>query len=121
MEWEQGIFRYGFVFIKIIIIETFIHISGSTSEVSSEDIATDSEYELDVSVLDKLGNTCLLEGPTGSGKTAAVFALAAEMGFNVLEVNASRNRTGKQVKFTFQVIHLVFGRPNCISDVICIY
>merc|ERR1719348_921159 len=71
--------------------------SVSTSEVSSEDIATDSEYELDVSVLEKLGNTCLLEGPTGSGKTAAVFALAAEMGFNVLEVNASSNRTGKQV------------------------
>merc|ERR1712012_39845 len=31
----------------------------------------------------------------GSGKTAAVFALAAELGFNVLEVNASSGRNGK--------------------------
>ena len=31
-------------------------------------------------------NTALLLGPTGSGKTCAVFALAAELGFNVLEV-----------------------------------
>ena len=34
-------------------------------------------------------------GPPGSGKTAAVFALAAELGFNVLEVNASSGRNGK--------------------------
>ena len=42
-------------------------------------------------------STALLVGPPGSGKTAAVYALAAEMGFNVLEVNASSNRSGRQV------------------------
>ena len=67
--------------------------------MSSEEAATDSEYEVDDDALDGLGNTALIEGRTGSGKTAAVFALAAEMGFNVLEVNASSNRTGKQVKY----------------------
>ena len=68
--------------------------SGSTSELT-----TDSEFESDVEPSETSGgNTALLVGPTGCGKTATVFALAAELGFNVLEVNASRNRTGKQVR-----------------------
>ena len=68
--------------------------SGSTSELT-----TDSEFESDVELSETSGgNTALLVGPTGCGKTATVFALATELGFNVLEVNASRNRTGKQVR-----------------------
>ena len=65
--------------------------------MSSEDLATDSEYEAEVDCPGSLGNTALIEGPPGAGKTAAVYALAAEMGFNVLEVNAASNRTGRQV------------------------
>ena len=71
--------------------------SGSSSDVSSEDLATDSEYEAEVDGPGGLANTALIEGPPGAGKTAAVYALAAEMGFNVLEVNAASNRTGRQV------------------------
>ena len=68
--------------------------TGSTSELTS-----DSEFESDLELSEASGgNTALLVGPTGCGKTATVFALAAELGFNVLEVNASRNRTGKQVR-----------------------
>ena len=44
-----------------------------------------------------LPNTALLVGPTGVGKTASVYALAHEMGFKVLEVNASATRNGRQV------------------------
>ena len=65
--------------------------------MSSEDLATDSEYEAEVDGPGGLANTALIEGPPGAGKTAAVYALAAEMGFNVLEVNAASNRTGRQV------------------------
>ena len=36
-------------------------------------------------------------GPNGVGKTATVYALAHEMGFKVLEVNASATRNGRQV------------------------
>lgn len=36
-------------------------------------------------------------GPNGVGKTASVYALAHEMGFKVLEVNASSTRNGRQV------------------------
>ena len=61
-------------------------------------MSSDSESDsVDTSLVDSLGNTALIEGPPGSGKTSTVFALAAQMGFNVLEVNASSNRTGKQV------------------------
>ena len=41
----------------------------------------------------------LLTGSCGSGKTAAVYAVAEELGLQVLEVNASTCRTGKQVSF----------------------
>lgn len=42
-------------------------------------------------------STYLLCGPPGVGKTAVVYALAAELGYNVLEVNASSKRPGKHV------------------------
>ena len=52
-----------------------------------------------VSILDEetLPNTAILVGPNGVGKTASVYALAHEMGFKVLEVNASSSRNGRQV------------------------
>ena len=70
---------------------------GSTSETGSEWGASEagSEYE---TVTEGLNNTAVLEGEIGVGKSAAVYALAAEMGFNVLEVNASSCRTGRQVQ-----------------------
>ncbi|KAL7733559.1 hypothetical protein ACLKA6_005028 [Drosophila palustris] len=42
-------------------------------------------------------NTMVLLGPCSSGKTNAVFALANDMNFNVLEVNAGMKRTGKKL------------------------
>jgi len=35
-------------------------------------------------------NTFLLEGPVGTGKSALVYACAEELGFDVIEVNASQ-------------------------------
>ncbi|XP_053690073.1 enhanced level of genomic instability 1 [Sabethes cyaneus] len=40
-------------------------------------------------------NHVVLIGPTGSGKTCNVYAVANEMNFNVLELNASSRRKGK--------------------------
>eukprot|EP00117_Sycon_ciliatum_P011601 scpid46863/ scgid2229/ ATPase family AAA domain-containing protein 5; Chromosome fragility-associated gene 1 protein len=45
----------------------------------------------------QLCSTVLLTGPHGCGKTAAVFACAQELGYEVLEVNSSSLRSGKQV------------------------
>ncbi|XP_046437052.1 uncharacterized protein LOC124188452 [Daphnia pulex] len=44
---------------------------------------------------EELCNCVLLVGPAGCGKTATVYALAEELGYNVLEVNASSRRNGK--------------------------
>ncbi|XP_024451631.2 uncharacterized protein LOC7463160 isoform X5 [Populus trichocarpa] len=45
-----------------------------------------------------LKNVLLITGPTGSGKSAAIYACAKEEGFKVLEVNASDYRNGALVK-----------------------
>ncbi|KAB5568603.1 hypothetical protein DKX38_002396 [Salix brachista] len=45
-----------------------------------------------------LKNVLLISGPTGSGKSAAIYACAKEGGFKVLEVNASDYRNGALVK-----------------------
>uniref|UniRef100_A0A7N6AYE4 AAA+ ATPase domain-containing protein n=1 Tax=Anabas testudineus TaxID=64144 RepID=A0A7N6AYE4_ANATE len=46
---------------------------------------------------DTLCNTLLITGPTGVGKTAAVYACAQELGFKVFEVNASSQRSGRLI------------------------
>ena len=43
----------------------------------------------------------LLTGPVGSGKTATVYAAARELGFDVLEVNPSRKRSGMDILARF--------------------
>ncbi|KAL0271266.1 UNVERIFIED_CONTAM: hypothetical protein PYX00_008410 [Menopon gallinae] len=48
------------------------------------------------------GNVCLLSGPVASGKTSLVYALASELDYNVLEVNASSKRTGKKLLLDLQ-------------------
>ncbi|CAH0584264.1 unnamed protein product [Chrysodeixis includens] len=42
-----------------------------------------------------MNNLLILTGPTGCGKTASVYAVAAELAMKVIEVNASSKRTGK--------------------------
>ncbi|KAK5914180.1 hypothetical protein CgunFtcFv8_008639 [Champsocephalus gunnari] len=46
---------------------------------------------------DMLCNTMIITGPTGVGKTAAVYACAQELGFKVFEVNASSQRSGRLI------------------------
>ena len=48
-------------------------------------------------ILYNISYSIFLVGPNGIGKTAAVYALAHEMGFKVLELNASSTRSGKKV------------------------
>jgi DNA polymerase III delta prime subunit len=45
----------------------------------------------------KITNTIVVSGPTGCGKTAAVYAIAKELGYTVFEVNAGTRRNGKDV------------------------
>lgn len=47
--------------------------------------------------LQSCGNALVLSGPCGCGKTAAVYACALELGFQVIEVNAGMDRGGAQL------------------------
>jgi hypothetical protein len=60
-----------------------------------------------------LMNAIVLQGPTGSGKTAAVYACAAELGFEVFEIYpGSGRRSGKDIS------HAVgnLGRNHMVSS-----
>uniref|UniRef100_A0A670ICV2 ATPase family AAA domain containing 5 n=1 Tax=Podarcis muralis TaxID=64176 RepID=A0A670ICV2_PODMU len=65
--------------------------SESFDNVDFKDEKWDSEEE------SVLCNTMLLIGPPGIGKTAAVYACAQELGFKIFEVNASCQRSGRQI------------------------
>ena len=43
----------------------------------------------------------VLEGPSGAGKTAAVYACAAELGLKVIEVHSAMPRAGRHVLASF--------------------
>ncbi|CAI5740664.1 unnamed protein product [Peronospora destructor] len=48
----------------------------------------------------EVGDLCrlfILEGESGSGKSAAVYACAEELGYEIIEINAAQNRSGKSV------------------------
>ncbi|CAK7566928.1 MAG: hypothetical protein SEPTF4163_004883 [Sporothrix epigloea] len=45
----------------------------------------------------RLTNAVVVSGPHGCGKSAAVYAVAKELGFEVFEINASSRRSGKDV------------------------
>ncbi|XP_048411414.2 ATPase family AAA domain-containing protein 5 isoform X2 [Stegostoma tigrinum] len=62
------------------------------------DVWDNSDFNLESSEdEDFLCNTVLITGPPGVGKTAAVYACAQELGFKVFEVNASSQRSGRQI------------------------
>lgn len=58
---------------------------------SSEFETTDCDSRDSVKLPD---NTIILGGPCGCGKSAAVYGICNQLGFNVIELNASSKRTG---------------------------
>ncbi|XP_044760509.1 ATPase family AAA domain-containing protein 5 [Coccinella septempunctata] len=64
-----------------------------SSDSDSEFMSSDAESIYDRS----LSTTIVLTGPCGSGKSSSVYAVCNELGLNVLELNASSRRTGKQI------------------------
>ncbi|XP_067132701.1 ATPase family AAA domain-containing protein 5 [Centruroides vittatus] len=57
----------------------------------------DFDYELSNDSEIEISNCTIIYGPSGSGKTNLVYCLAQELGFKVLEVNASSSRNGRQI------------------------
>ncbi|XP_033827587.1 ATPase family AAA domain-containing protein 5 [Periophthalmus magnuspinnatus] len=70
-------------------------------EQKQEDGSIDSDWECEEEdsqdAEDMLCNTVLITGPSGIGKTAAVYACAQELGFKIFEVNASSQRSGRLI------------------------
>ncbi|XP_074967097.1 ATPase family AAA domain-containing protein 5 [Phalacrocorax aristotelis] len=64
---------------------------GSLDSLDFKDNKSEIEEET------TLCNTVLITGPPGVGKTAAVYACAQELGFKIFEVNASCQRSGRQI------------------------
>ncbi|KAG5502664.1 hypothetical protein JIQ42_05733 [Leishmania sp. Namibia] len=76
---------------------------SSSSQLSSRSSSTASivsaESDQDeAGAKDELTNIAVLSGPTGSGKTAAVYVAAQLLGFRVVEMNASVRRCSKTVE-----------------------
>jgi len=97
------------------------------SDTSSEGDFEYNDYFLNYSDLEMVqedtglsdNHHILLIGPPGSCKTAAVYACAMEMGFEVLEVNASSKRSGKDLMSMIggnAESHLVGGSWHQSSD-----
>lgn len=80
-------------------LETWKNLSQEIISKRSRKNSSSSEFETtDCDSRDNIripDNTIILAGPCGSGKTASVYAVCNQLGFNVIEMNASSKRTGK--------------------------
>lgn len=71
-----------------------------TSEIIGQTTAINSLTDMHKSVLKTKKKAVLLYGPSGTGKTASVHALALESDYEILEVNASDLRNKDQLEST---------------------
>lgn len=78
-------------------------IGGSARNSQSIDDSFDVSNDSNSSLSNVTTNAVVLLGPVSSGKTNAVYALANDMNFNVLEINAGMKRTGKRLIQELQV------------------
>merc|ERR1719322_1696726 len=62
---------------------------------------SDVDYSSD-EICKSVPNVCVLSGGVGCGKTSSIYACAKQLGFKVLEINASDVREGKRIMTILQ-------------------
>lgn len=72
-------------------------LSGNQREDSDDDFESSDDDNTNSRDVRLAGNTMLLRGPHGSGKTCSIYAVCQELDINVLELNASSKRTGRSL------------------------
>ena len=77
-------------------VDTNLSVDGELKR-SMIRIGDKSESSRQTSVAPAISNAVVISGPHGCGKTAAVYAVAQELGFEVFEINAGTRRSGKDV------------------------
>ncbi|KAF9571715.1 hypothetical protein EC968_000233 [Mortierella alpina] len=78
-------------------LTSFAHLAHGDLPLEGEDLGLMGGAKVLPRKFDIKSNTILLSGPTGSCKTAAVYACAEESGYEVFEVSPGMRRTGKEV------------------------
>ena len=73
------------------------YIPKTTKEISGQDDAIKKLKAFIVNFGKEKKNSALIYGPSGTGKTCSVHAIANEIGYEVIEVNASDFRNAEQI------------------------
>ena len=89
----------------------------NTSQVFGQDLALSQLRHFVMSYSASKFRAALIEGPSGCGKTSSVYALARELGYDVLELNSSEDRDEESVrKFLLAALgqQSLFFRPKVV-------
>jgi len=78
----------------------FVHkyTAGSTKEIFGQAEAVKKLKNFVMGFRNEKKKSVLIYGPSGTGKTCSVYAIAGELGYEVLEVNASEFRNAEQIQ-----------------------
>ena len=93
---------------KIMQPWTKIYQPKNLSELQGQDSAI-NQLKSFIENFKKGKKSALIHGPTGSGKTAAIYALANDLNYEIMEVNASDKRNKEEIH------HLVGSASNQMS------
>ncbi len=78
---------------------THKHIPKTTKEISGQDKVVKQLRDFVIDFKKQKKKSALIYGPSGVGKTSSVYAIANEIDYEVIEVNASNFRNAEQINF----------------------
>ena len=76
---------------------THKYIPKTTKEIFGQEETIDKLKNFIINFKREKKNSALIHGPSGTGKTSSVYAIANELGYEVIEVNASDFRNAEQI------------------------